>query len=56
MFSLVCDFCWILPEEWRTIANILISGASRGLGRAMAEEFSDRQYMVHAGTRSGKLE
>ena len=34
------------------IANILISGASRGLGRALAQEFAGRGNFVHAGFRS----
>ena len=37
-----------------SIANILISGASRGLGRALAEEFAKHGDHIHAGFYSNK--
>ncbi len=39
-----------------SIANILISGASRGLGRALTQEFAQRGDHVHAGYYANKPE
>ena len=43
-----------MSHTMHTARNILITGASRGLGKAMAEHYLEQGHMVYGCSRSGK--